>query len=103
MSVFWFWALFVIIGLPVISIIWTVFKFITLLLVRFVRKVCPYKKFAVSISEIIAFGQGGWFLYRFYTNNEWHGAIKVVWGITIACLVLSLSFLLSNALRKTSA
>lgn len=89
MAYFIFLTLFIFVGLLIISLIYGLFQVVSMFLVSFVTKLCPYKQFASWYVLVVSFLFAALFIYNIWTE---YGFPSIVIGLTsIALTILALS------------
>lgn len=94
MSAFLFWMLFLFIGIAVLSLAWSLFRIAIGFIMAFVGRICPYRKFAVWSTGLMAVLYTSFFLYGFWFLGGELRVSTVILGIVLTVLSIQLCLFL---------
>ncbi|MBB6126382.1 Asp23/Gls24 family envelope stress response protein [Mucilaginibacter lappiensis] len=100
LSGIFFWGLFFLIGIAIISILWGVFKYLAVLLLALFARLAPSKDYAGWTIMIISFLNACFCIYGFWHNNGWPNLVTGLTGIVICGMALSLVGILTDTIYK---
>lgn len=91
---FSFWILFLIVGFAIVSLLWSLFKLLSGILIRIVLQLNPYPGVTFTLTILIALGSAIYSIYTLWHVMGWPSFVLGLIGIIISSMMLSLGFLI---------
>jgi hypothetical protein len=91
-----FWVLFTFFGVAILSVLWLLFKYSSILVMAFLAFICPYRKFAYWSVGILSVYSSGRFLVKYwFLQHKSLDFRDVMFGVilTVACIQLCISLI----------
>ncbi len=100
LSKLFFWVLFFIIGTTLISVVWTLFKYLAVVFISIIAQLAPSKIFAAWAVLIISFFNALYCIVSFWYNNGFPNLVIGLTGVVVSIMALSLANVLTNVTHR---
>ena len=98
---FLFWVLFFVIGTLIISLLYGIFKIISMFIISSISKLTPYAEFRAWFVLIVSFIFAILYIYNIWHSNGWPNITIGISELVLSGAALSLSTTVTNGAYKT--
>jgi hypothetical protein len=97
---FSFWMIFLFVGIAIISSIYAIFRYMAVLLILLLSKLCPYREFKAWFVMIASFLFAALFIFNMWHDNGWPNFVMGVSFIVVSFMALSMASSFANVAYK---